>query len=111
MNFKEKFSHPNWKKAIKAIRNKYLLTSLFFITWLLFFDRYDFFTQYKAACQLNDLNKEKLYYESEIKKNQHTLDLIQHDPVFIEKYARENYQMKKDDEDIFLVADKRKTSN
>lgn len=81
------------------------------MTWLLFFDRYDFVTQYNTVQELKKLEEEKQYYLSEIAKNEQDLKLLKENPVYLEQYAREKYLMKKSDEDVFIIVDDRLTAN
>jgi len=70
---------------------------------MLFFDRHDISTQFDYYTQLKSLEKEKAYYENEIKGiNQQLVDL-EESSVEIERLAREKYQMKKDGEDVYVI--------
>lgn len=95
----------------KVFKNKYTITMVFLMTWLLFFDRYDFVTQYNTVQELKKLEEEKQYYLSEIAKNEQDLKLLKENPVYLEQYAREKYLMKKSDEDVFIIVDDRLTAN
>ena len=53
----------------KIIKNKYFLTVIALVVWLLFFDKNDVFTQYELIQKCNKLNKEKAYYIEEIEDN------------------------------------------
>lgn len=87
-------------------KNKYLLTGLALFFWLLLFDRYDFFSQYETVQELNRLKKEKQYYLTEIEKNQRLLSQLQTNPEALERFARERFLMKKEDEVVFLMMEK-----
>ncbi|MCC6252021.1 MAG: septum formation initiator family protein [Bacteroidia bacterium] len=96
------------QQLISTLKNKYIITLIFLVTWLLFFDRYDFITQYKTVKELKQLEEEKLFYQNEIQKNQNDLLRLRKDPEYLEKFAREKYQMKKDNEDVYLIIDSSK---
>ena len=53
--------------------------------------------------QLRKLEKEKEYYEKKIATEKEILYKLQTDDGYLEKFAREQYLMKKDDEDLFIV--------
>ena len=74
-----------------------------FIMMMLFFDDNNIFLQLDRKRQLNDLLKSKAFYEAEIANTQQTLKDLQSSPASVEKYARENFLMKRDNEDIFVV--------
>lgn len=91
------------KKLPGWLRNKYAVTAIAFIAWLLFFDRNDIFSQWTYREQLKKLEAEKAYYLSEISRNREDMKELMSDPEHLEKYARERYLMKRDDEEIFLI--------
>jgi len=96
---------PSW------LKNKYLLTLVGFAVWMLFFDDRDLFvTVFKQRQELNDLRKSKQYYEQQITGTQKELDQLKINAFTIEKYAREKYLMKRDNEDLFVIEPARKNN-
>lgn len=87
---------PNW------LKNKYILTIVGFIVWLLFFDQNNFLTQYDFIKQLKSLEKDKAFFMEELNKTRQELNDLTTNPVTLEKFAREKYFMKKDNEEIFV---------
>ena len=85
------------------IRNKYFLATAFFVTWLLFFDHHDLFTQLERRRELNEIRKSKEYFAKQIEENKKFSNDLQFNAAAIEKYAREKYLMKRDNEDLFLI--------
>ena len=59
--------------------------------------------RYKAYREKCELQKEKARYEENIKKDKEFLEAIQSDPKALEKFAREEYKMKGDDEDVYII--------
>ena len=89
---------PSW------LKNKYVLTSVGFTVWILFFDARDFITShFREKGELRKLEQSKKYYEQQITTTQHELDQLKSNPALLEKYAREKYLMKKDNEDLFVI--------
>ena len=70
---------------------------------MLFFDDNNLFLQLDRKRQLNDLLKSKAFYEASIASTQQQLNNLQSSPASVEKFARENFLMKRDNEDIFVV--------
>lgn len=93
-------------KILPYLKNKYIITGLGVLVWISFFDKYDLISQYQARKALSQLEKDKQYYADEIKKNQAEINELQTNAQSLEKFAREKYLMKKDDEDVFLIIDK-----
>lgn len=89
--------------ANKYIINKYTLTVAFVLVWLTFFDRYDWISQYKVKKQINIYEQEKNLYQKEIENNTKLIQELYSNNKALEKFARENYLMKKDNEDIFIM--------
>ncbi|MGZ3882514.1 MAG: FtsB family cell division protein [Flavisolibacter sp.] len=85
------------------LRNKYLLATATFIIWILFFDRNDVFTQIQRRGELNELRQSKQYFEKQIADNKKFSNDLQFNASAIEKYAREKYLMKRDNEDLFII--------
>ncbi len=93
------------------IRNKYFLTITAFAVWVLFFDEKDFFTQREWRNELKALQQSKEYYISEIATERQASDELKSNPATIEKYAREKYGMKRDNEDVFIIRSGQKESS
>jgi cell division protein FtsB len=94
------------KKIFPFITNKYLLTLAGLLVFLLFFDKYDLISQYGSRQKLNQLKNEKKYFLDEIEKNDAELNELRTNVKSLEKFGREKYLMKKEDEDIFVILEK-----
>src|ERR1051325_4310368 len=88
---------PSW------LKNKYVLSIIVFFVWMMFFDRNDFISQFSYRQDLKKLETDKEYYQKEIEQNKKDYQELMSDPKHLEKFARERYMMKKDNEDIFLI--------
>jgi cell division protein FtsB len=96
---------------MKILKNKYLLTALGFTIWLLFFDARDFITShFRERGELMKLEQSKKYYEQQIAATKQELEQLKSNPALLEKYAREKYLMKRDNEDLFLIRDDNKSA-
>ncbi|MEO5646716.1 MAG: septum formation initiator family protein [Chitinophagaceae bacterium] len=88
---------PTWLKS------KYLITGAVFITWMFFFDRNDITLQYKRLHELNQLQASERNINQQINETRTELLMLKTNPATLEKYAREKYMMKKENEDLFIV--------
>ena len=79
-----------------------MLTIVIFFVFLFFFDQNNLLTQYAYQTQLNTLKGEKAYFNQEIEKTRNELEELTTNPVSLEKFAREQYYMKKDSEEVFV---------
>ncbi|MCB9359792.1 MAG: septum formation initiator family protein [Flavobacteriales bacterium] len=91
-----------WSKIPNWLKNKYAITIVIFIVWLSFFDQNNFLVQYDFKKELRTLEQDKAFYLEEIKKTRTELNELTTNPVTLEKFAREKYLMKKDNEEIFV---------
>ena len=90
-------------KLLSLLKNKYFLSTTAFLVWMLFFDRNDLLSQYEYRSQLQKLEQEKQFYTQEIAKVQKDLDELTTNKDKLEKFAREHYLMKRDNEDVFVI--------
>ncbi|HMP92176.1 MAG TPA: septum formation initiator family protein [Phnomibacter sp.] len=86
----------------RFLYNKYLLATVGFLAWVLFFDRNDFFTQRQRKAELESLESKIEYYQQQAQEARQELNNLRNDPAMLEKYARERYFMKRDNEDVFV---------
>lgn len=92
------FRHiPSW------LKNKYLLTSVGFIAWIIFFDDRDLIINNQHRRELRALEKSRDHYITEINTISRELNQLKNDAAILEQYAREKYRMKKDNEDLFII--------
>ena len=90
--------------TIHIIKNKYFIASAFFVIWMLFFDPKDWSLINSRINKLEDLQQSEQHLTKQISETRKELDLLKTNAGTIEKYAREKYLMKKDNEDLFIVA-------
>jgi cell division protein DivIC len=85
------------------ITNKYLITGMAFAVWMMFFDRNDLPLQIRRVRELNKIERNEKNMALQISNTQKELELLKTNPETLEKYAREKYLMKKDNEDLYIV--------
>ncbi len=91
------------KRLLNLLRNKYFVVSLAFLVWMVFFDKNDLFSQYQYRHQLSKIKQERDFYEKETVRVHNDLDELKSNKEKLEKFAREKYLMKKDNEDVFVI--------
>ncbi len=97
---------PTMKWAKKYIFNKYFITIFAFLVWMVFFDSTSFLVINEMNGEIKKYEKQLAYYKSEYEKNDQFYKKLMNNKEEKEKFARENYFMKKPNEEIFiLVAD------
>lgn len=90
---------------MKGLRNKYLLAVLVFLVWLLIFDQNSLIDRIKYLNALHNMENEKQYYLERIEEDSRRLNELKTDRDNLEKFAREQYFMKKENEDVFVIVE------
>jgi cell division protein FtsB len=90
-------------KFKKTVRNKYFISVAFFIVWMGFFDPKDWSNLSIKRDKLKELQKSETALNNQIAETRVELSQLKTSAETIEKYAREKYLMKKENEDIFLI--------
>ncbi len=91
------------QRLIDLFKNKYFIVTVAFIVWMLFFDKNDLVSQVEYRQQVNTLKEERDFYTKETEKVSKDLDELTSNPQKLEKFAREKYLMKKENEDVFVI--------
>lgn len=91
------------KKVFRLIRNKYVLSLLVFFLWLLFFDSNSLLDRFAHKQRIGQLQDDKVYYSNKIEETRERIKELKTDEENLEKFAREQYLMKEDDEDLFII--------
>lgn len=95
-----------WHKTFPILRNKFVLTVLIFGVWIALFDQNNLLDRFSEMKKLRALEDEKAYYSKKIKDDQRRMNELESNKEDLEKFAREEYLMKKENEDIFVVIEK-----
>lgn len=81
-----------------------MLILLFFLVWMIFFDTNSYFIHKELNDDIKILEKNKKHYQQEIEKDKSFIKKME-DSDEVEKYAREKYYLKKENEDIYIIQD------
>ena len=99
MDLKFKYSD----KIPPFLRNKYFLTITIFVVWILLLDTNNLIERYSQISELRKLRQEKEYYTKKIEEDKKKLNELKTDNHNLEKFAREQYKMKKKNEDLYII--------
>lgn len=94
--------NKNTNKYLKPFKNWFVLILVGFMVWMLFFDANSWFIHNELNNEIEALENEKEYYKREIKKDRKAIKKLS-TPEGLEKFAREEYFMKRDNEEIFII--------
>lgn len=87
---------------LQFLGNKYVLILIFFSIWMIFLDNYSLLDHRILNKQIEELEDNKKYYQQEIRNDMRKIKFLKNS-YQIEKYAREKYYMKRENEDIFII--------
>ncbi|MES2690673.1 MAG: septum formation initiator family protein [Bacteroidota bacterium] len=93
----------HWKKIIT---NQYIIALAAFVALLFFSDRNNIIDQYKLRVQYNKVKTEHVFYQKQIEDAKKQYEELFTSDKNLEKFAREKYLMKKEDEDVFVFVKK-----
>ena len=94
-------------QAIKLpnfVKNKFFIAFAAFAIWRCFLDKTNLMYQYQFQSEVNKLEGQKEFFIQEIKQTREEQQELLSSPEKLEKFAREKYYMKKDNEDLFIIA-------
>ena len=91
------------KPVLKILKNKYVIALTAFIIWMFFFDPKDIGLITSRTNRLKELKISEKRLTAQIRDTKKELSLLKTDAASIEKYAREKFFMKKENEDLFIV--------
>lgn len=98
MSFKELRQKPWFRIA----SNKYLLIFVVFACWMAFFDSNSLLVHGELNQEIEKLENNRDYYQTEIAHDQQLIKNLKGSSS-LEKYAREKYFMKRENEDIYII--------
>lgn len=91
------------KKALKIISNKYVIATLVFVALIAFIDPYNLLVTHRVKRQVRQLHAEEQALRDAIVADSASNASLRDNLDAIEHYGRENYYMKRSDEDIFVI--------
>ncbi|MGB4414430.1 MAG: septum formation initiator family protein [Paludibacter sp.] len=97
------FLAKTWKFIKPVFLNKYLIVLLGFAVFITFFDQHNLIQRWETYHKIRQLEKEYKYYQDEITNDKLEMQKLQNDDQYLEKFAREHYHMKNEDEEIFII--------
>ena len=89
-------------KYLKPFKNIYLFVLIVFVVWMLFFDAHSWLFHHELNLDVEELKYQKEHYRNEMAKDDKAIKELSTDEG-VERNARENYYMKKPNEDIYII--------
>jgi cell division protein DivIC len=96
------FQQLKKNSVFKILTNTFVMILVPFIIWMLFFDENSYLTHRKFDKEISGLEGTISFYENKISKDKETIKKLQ-DSLELERFAREQYLMKKENEEIYII--------
>ena len=90
-------------KIPAVFKNRYLLTIMIFLIWIILLDSNNLVARFREMGELRKLKSDKEYYIEKIEADRQKLKELRTDNDNLEKFAREQYKMKRPEEDLYIV--------
>jgi len=94
--------NKNRSKYLKPFKNWFIVIFTGFLIWMLFFDANSWLIHNELNSDIEALENEKDYYKREIEKDNKAIKELSSEEG-LEKFARETYYMKRDNEEIYII--------
>jgi cell division protein DivIC len=94
-----------WERIGPTVKNKYFITLVVFLLYIVFFDQNNLMDRFEAMKELKQLQKDRVYYIQKIEDDTKRMKELKTNNENLEKFAREQYLMKKPDEDVFIIVE------
>lgn len=91
-----------WFRILAIFSSIYVLVLTVFVVWMVFFDTNSLLIHMELKKEINKLEKQREFLKEEINKDKETIEKLA-DPKQLEKFAREEYYLKKKNEEIYLI--------
>lgn len=92
--------------AFMYLKNKYVIVFILFVLWITVIDKNNIFTGRRIRKELKELESQKAKIIEDTKRDSFAIRQLKTNPEYLEKFAREEYGMKKDEEDVFIILKK-----
>lgn len=100
---KERWLKLKSSRWFAILTNKFVMATLGFIVWMLFLDINSYLIHHELNSEIDELEESIKYYRTEIESDEKKLEELTTDDAKLEKFAREQYWMHREGEQIFLI--------
>lgn len=90
-------------RLIRILKNKYLLVTVFFVVWIVFFDSNNLISWSSDIRMVIMQERQKNYYKEAIRETDEKLKELGSNRDSLEKFAREQYFFHEKDEELFII--------
>lgn len=91
------------KKIPPILKNKYIAVLVIFVLYISFFDAHDLISQMEIKMELREISEEIDYLNRNTESSKNQIQELTSDREELEKFAREQYRMKRENEEIFVL--------
>lgn len=103
MEFRRADLFKGGKRQFRFLRNKYAVALLLFAIWVMFIDQNNLVERFQLMREKKQLHQDKSFYVDKKEQDAERLRELKTNDENLEKFAREQYLMKKENEDVFVI--------
>jgi len=89
-------------RFFKITTNIFVVITIPFLVWMFFLDENSYLVHRKFNTEIKDLENTISFYQKKIAEDKATIKKLK-DSLQLERFAREKYLMKKENEDIYII--------
>ena len=94
-------------RLLKIVKNRFFLATFVFAVWVIFFDQNSLIDWFSVRMRIIRQERQIEYYNKEIKSIDEKLQELSSNKDSLEKFAREQYYFHEEDEDLYIIEEKR----
>lgn len=94
-----------WKKVWNIVKNKYVAATLIFVVLIVFLDENNLFVTSRLRREVRELGQEEVALRDGIVQDSLRVNSLVGDVEALERYGREEYYMKRANEDVYVIED------
>lgn len=94
-------------RLIKIVKNRFFLATFVFAVWVIFFDQNSLIDWFRVRMRIIRQERQIEYYNKEIKSIDEKLHELSSNKDSLEKFAREQYYFHEENEDLYIIEEKR----
>lgn len=91
------------KKIPPILKNRYIAVLVIFVLYISFFDSHDLISQMEIKMELREISEEIDYLNTNTESAKGQIQELTSNRDELEKFAREQYRMKRENEEIFVL--------
>jgi len=91
------------RRVPKFLKNRFVLVVVLFVLYITFFDAHDLVSQIGIRWKIHNIQEQMDFLNKDTESAKSQIIELTTDSASLEKFAREEYRMKRENEEIFVI--------